>query len=92
MTQRYKITTQLAPTLNGGYDVVAIAAPDDQGDYVRHDAVSHLTEEKTLEQHKEDFLEFLRSESVPIENPDKFDQVLMGYGWNVWKAARGVTE
>lgn len=62
MTQRYKITTQITPTLSGGYDVVAIAVPDGQGDFVRYDAVSHLIEENSIEQQRAEFEE-MRNEN-----------------------------
>lgn len=85
MIQRYKFTTQLTPTLNGGYDVVAIAVPDDQGDYVRHDAVSHLTEEKTVEQHRAEFeanWDYIHSHGL--------DGGWEAVAWAAWQAARGL--
>lgn len=48
MIQRYKTTTQITPKIGGGYEVKAIAVPDEQGDFVMYDAVSHLVEEKTV--------------------------------------------
>lgn len=94
MTQRYKITTQITPTLNGRYDTVAIAVPDDQGDYVRHDAVSHLTEEKTLDQHRAEFDKFATSHGLSVSKTDADLHVshTVGWMWKAWKAARGVTE
>lgn len=91
MTQRYKITTQITPTLNSGYDTVAIAVPDDQGDYVRHDAMSHLTEEKTIEQHRAEF-EGWTVNSTKKDSDGEYDHYHTSLEWQAWKAARGVKE
>lgn len=83
MTQRYKITAQITTTLSGDYETVAIAAPDDQGDFVRYDAVSHLTEEKTLEQHRAEFeanWEYIHSHGL--------DGGWKAVAWAAWKAAK----
>lgn len=87
MIKRYKITTQITPTLSGGYDVVAIAVPDDQGEYVRHDAVSHLIEDKSLEQHRAEF-----EASWDHIHSHGIDGGWEAIAWAAWKAARGVKD
>lgn len=91
MIQRYKFTTQLTPTLNGGYDVVAIAVPDDQGDYVRHDAVSHLTEEKTIEQHRSEFEQWAAKEGLRMtkRGDGQYVAPFTAIAWKAWQAAKG---
>lgn len=91
MTQRYKFTTQLAPTLDGDYDVVTIAVPDDQGDYVRHDAVSHLIEEKTIEQHRSEFEQWAAKEGLRMtrRSDGKYVAPFTAIAWRTWLAAKG---
>ena len=91
MIKRYKITTQITPTLSGDYDVVAIAVPDDQGDYVRHDAVSHLIEEKSLEQHRAEF-EAFQQHDLERCNEGFYIRINTMIAWSVWRAARGVKD
>lgn len=49
-------------------------------------------QQKTVEQHHKEFEGFLRSESAPLNPTSKLDQVMIGYAWNVWKAAKGIKE
>ena len=97
MTQRYKITTQITPTLSGGYDTAAIAVPNDQGDFVLYDAVSHLAKEKTIEQHRAEFEEWARSHYFLCEltlhrDGEDYSDSDIGLAWESWKAAKGIEE
>ena len=90
MTQRYKIAPLIAPTLNGGYAVEAIAVPDGQGDFVRYDSVSHLTEEKTIEQHRSEFEQWAAKEGLRMtkRGDGQYVAPFTAIAWRAWQEAK----
>lgn len=93
MIKRFNITVL------DGQCLTAMSAHS-EGSYVRYADIAHLLEEKTLEQHREEFEEWCDKEGYDTYrhldiNHEPFG--VYGYNtthelWEAWKAARGVTE
>lgn len=87
MIKRYDIDPR-----PGHFDLVR----DDDGYYVRYADIAHLLEEKTLEQHMEEFEVWAQREGLSIAislvNDDFYANLDTIKAWQAWKAARGVTE